>query len=349
MFYIWLIIAVVLYFPLKKHPLTHNYPIAYALLWPLFLVLIILNYLTSSLAANKIKMSQISEYELRECCKELGISEKEYLRIINNKMLSVRMIASNLENLDPRLKGLNMDQNTRLASAIYYISKKDNDWKQALWNWDDINNLSVFPRDEYELEALEYLSFSSILYFDEVKVSKIPPEVGKLSNLKALILGSVSTPEIFATDLIELPNEVCELYKLESLHLQFNSLRYLPANIGDLFSLKELKAGGNQLRSLPDSISSLGQLEVLTLWQNDIKRLPTNIGYLTQLKGLDISDNDLEELPTSITKLTNLERFYYSGNENLVLSDNQREWIRSLAQSGCEIYPAPNQLYANDY
>lgn len=352
MFYVWLIVAVILYFFLKKHPLTRSSPLAHALLWPLFLVLIILNYITSKMAEKSFLLAENNENELegyyREIgvnkedelegyCKELGINKAEYLRITTNDMPRVRILAQNLESIDPRLQGLNLDRNTRLATAIFYISKEDSDWKQALWDWDKVNNLSIFPANEHDLENIEHLSFSSISYFDQEKITKIPPEIGKLSRLKTLSLGSVSCPEIYITSLLELPDEVCELSKLQSIHAQFNDLTFLPENIGHLINLKDLKLGGNRLRRLPDSISHLKQLEILTVWQNELHKLPSNIGLLTQLKGLDISSNYLSELPASIVKLTNLEAFYYDA-EGLLLSDEQEAWLQYLADSGCEIY-----------
>ena len=127
MFYIWLIVAVILYFFLKKHPLTRSSPLAHALLWPLFLVLIVLNYITSKMAANSILIAENNENQLERHCRELGVDKEEYLRITINEMPRVRILAQNLEQINPNFQDLRLDGNTRLAAAISYISKKDND------------------------------------------------------------------------------------------------------------------------------------------------------------------------------------------------------------------------------
>ena len=346
MFYIWLIIAVILYFFLRNHPKTSSSPLAHALLWPLFAVLLALNYITALMAAASVISAHKKEEQLRRNCINLGVKEEEYLDItLNNGMDFVESIAENLENFDPSTKGLNLDENIRLARAIYLINeskkarylKNKYFWRQALWDWNDVHDVTIFPRDEDELNNLEHLSFASISYFDKEKITEIPPEVGKLVNLKSIQFGSVSCPEIYITRLKELPDEICNLHKLETIHLQFNGLAFLPKDIGNLSNLKDLKLGGNELMSLPDSITNLKQLEILTVWNNELYDLPSDIGRLTQLKGLDISSNILSELPSSIVKLINLEAFYYDA-EDLLLSDEQEVWLQYLADCGCEIY-----------
>lgn len=338
MFYIWLIIAIILYFFLRKHPRTSGNPLAHALLWPLFAVLLALNYITALMAAASVISAEETEDELRKNCRELGVSDEDYLKIISDEMFHVKIVAQNIEKFDPTYKELSLDENTRLAIAISIVSKKDNVWKQALWDWNDEHDVSIFPKKEYELDNIDELSFASIAYFNKEKITHIPPEIGKLVSLETLVFGSVSCPEIYITSLERLPDEICNLYKLQTLYLQFNGLRYLPEDIGNLSRLKTLKLGGNELRRLPDSITKLKELEMLTIWRNELYELPSEIGNLTQLKGLDISSNNLSELPSSIVKLTNLEAFYYYDSEGLLLSDEQEAWLEYLADSGCVIY-----------
>ena len=215
------------------------------------------------------------------------------------------------------------------------MSEQYDEWAQKLFEWEERNGLSTITRNKDNLLNIEDLSFVNINYFEKDKVTDLPKEIGELVQLTHLGLGNAAHPEIYITNITRLPDEVGKLINLESIHMQFNSIKELPKEIGGLTKLKELKLGGNKLRSLPKEIGNLHELEVLTLWSNDIARLPAEIGNLQKLKGLDISGNKLSELPKEIIKLTNLKTFYYT-NAGLQLNDLQRIWIKRLESNGCE-------------
>ena len=201
----------------------------------------------------------------------------------------------------------------------------------------DIEDVNI-PRNLSSLRNLECLSFENFIYFDREKISSLPEDICKLTNLKVLALGSASHPEIILNKLTKLPIGIGNLVNLTDIYLQFNSLSELPAEIGNLRELMVLKLGGNNLSFLPKEIGNLKKLEILTIWNNQLKELPEEICLLTNLKGLDISLNSLSILPDYIIRLTGLRKFYYQ-NDNLKLNGSQKAWIKKLKNNGCEIFP----------
>jgi len=213
-------------------------------------------------------------------------------------------------------------------------------WVENVCGW--ANDLGIekynIPRNEDELLNLKHLSFESISYFEKEKFITLPIEIGNLTNLVFLELGSAVHPEILLNDLIEIPKQIGGLTALTHFYIQFNSLSELPKEIGSLTKLKEFKLGGNKLTRIPKEIGQLTELEILTIWNNELTELPHEIGQLRNLIGLDISSNAITSLPNEITKLIGLKRFYY-GNKKLQLNKDQVKWLFELKKNGCDIYP----------
>ena len=95
----------------------------------------------------------------------------------------------------------------------------------------------VIPAELWNLTELEVLAINNSFYL----TGPIPPELGKLKNLKRLILiGNNLTGEI--------PPELGELESLEYLHLSDNELTgSIPSTLAGLENLEELVVGGNDL------------------------------------------------------------------------------------------------------
>jgi len=253
-------------------------------------------------------------------------------------LIETRMIAGFLPDGFVSIAGY-IEGNKNFSSNIteYIDTLCAEQWIQALWNWEDRHEFSFFPRNKHDLINLDKLYLGHFMYHEmdlDDKIIEIPEEICKLPNLKHLILGSVSMPEVFITALQKLPDGIGQLTYLESLYVQFNQLQQLPVTIGNLFNLKDLKLGGNNLRRIPKEIGNLSNLEILTLWDNNLTELPSEIGKLKQLMGLDISHNPLKELPDEITELTNLQRFYL--NTDILLTKSQLNWFNKLKENGCE-------------
>ncbi|MCT7975952.1 COR domain-containing protein [Laspinema olomoucense] len=137
-------------------------------------------------------------------------------------------------------------------------------------------------------------------------LTKLPPEIGQLSNLTELNLEG--------NQLSTLPPEIGQLSHLISLSLWSNQLSALPPEIGQLSNLAELNLRGNGLSALPPEIGQLSNLAELNLWGNQLSALPPEIRLLSNLRGLNLRCNQLSTLPPEIGYLSNLTRLYLEGN-----------------------------------
>ncbi len=137
---------------------------------------------------------------------------------------------------------------------------------------------------------------------------ELPPEIGSLTKLETLILGSLFK----GNKLKALPAEIGQLQNLSVLDLSANQLDSLPTEIGQLQNLSRLNLGANQLSSLPAEISQLQELSVLDLSANQLSSLPAEIVQLQKLSVLDLSETQLSSLPAEIGQLQNLFRLNLS-------------------------------------
>ncbi len=147
-------------------------------------------------------------------------------------------------------------------------------------------------------------------------LSELPPEIGKLSKLKKLILGSwkkIASGWI-SNSLSSLPPKIGQLTNLIYLDLYNNTLNSLPPEIGQLTNLTVLYLNSNALNSLPSEIGQLTNLTVLHLGGNSLSSLPPEIGQLTNLRVLYLGRNSLSSLPPEIRQLSNLTKLYLDSN-----------------------------------
>ncbi len=99
-------------------------------------------------------------------------------------------------------------------------------------------------------------------------------------------------------ELIEIPESIGDLIKIESLNLSRNSLTKLPKSMGNLQKLKFLNISNNKMNNLPEIIISLKSLTLLNLSNNDkFFSPPSTIGSLQKGKILDIY-RKVEESPS---------------------------------------------------
>ncbi|AFY80496.1 COR domain-containing protein [Oscillatoria acuminata] len=137
-------------------------------------------------------------------------------------------------------------------------------------------------------------------------LTKLPPEIGQLSNLTVL--------DLSGNQLSALPPEIGQLSHLTGLYLWHNQLSALPPEIGQLSNLIRLSLDRNQLSALPLEIGQLSNLTQLDLGDNQLSALPLEIGQLSHLTQLDLGDNQLSALPPEIGQLSNLTTLELSGN-----------------------------------
>jgi Leucine-rich repeat (LRR) protein len=125
------------------------------------------------------------------------------------------------------------------------------------------------------------------------------------------------------------------------LDLDIQKLTELPPKIAELYNLQELYANRNSLRSLPASIGKLTNLQVFYARRNRVSKMPNEIGNLVNLRAFDISDNELEVIPSLIGNLKNVRVLYLSRNY-LTYIPPSIGWLRNLQ----ELYLDNNQIEA---
>ncbi|MEL6938273.1 MAG: COR domain-containing protein [Cyanobacteria bacterium J06598_1] len=147
-------------------------------------------------------------------------------------------------------------------------------------------------------------------------LSELPPEIGRLTQLKTLILGrwDPETSSLLGNNLKTLPEAIGMLRELRSLNLMDNQLTALPEIFGQLKSLTSLYLSNNQLSALPEGIGQLKSLTALDLWNNQLSALPEGIGQLKSLTALDLSNNQLTALPKWFNVFENLNSLDLRGN-----------------------------------
>ncbi len=140
----------------------------------------------------------------------------------------------------------------------------------------------------------------------------IPPELGRLADLRLLHLGFNSLTG-------SIPSQLGDLARLESLALSFNSLAgSIPDSLGGLSNLFQLFLSSNSLTgSIPPELGGLDGLLSLDLSSNDLTgTIPRSLGELSNLVGLLLGDNDLTgSIPADLGSLSNLVSLDLSSND----------------------------------
>jgi hypothetical protein len=129
-----------------------------------------------------------------------------------------------------------------------------------------------------------------------------------------------------------IPPEIGRFSNLQYLNVSRNQLSELPREIGNLTRLQVLNASGNQIDILPPELSRLQSLKQLNLATNLLKKLPPEIGKLTKLEFLDASENRLAQVPAALGLATNLRTVYLRTNSlaNLPLEIGKLKRLRDL-------------------
>ena len=170
-------------------------------------------------------------------------------------------------------------------------------------------DLGRLPREIFLIDELEVLDLSpereSCLYY---RLTEVPPGIGKLINLRVLMLDT--------NEIAEVPPEICLLTSLERLSLSNNMLTSLPDAFSSLTNIRSLHVSNNRLEKFPTPILELPLLTFLDLADNELVELPESISNLKGLQTLILFINKLTRLPESICDLPNL-RCLWIGDNNI--------------------------------
>jgi Leucine-rich repeat (LRR) protein len=170
-------------------------------------------------------------------------------------------------------------------------------------------DLGRLPHEIFHIGELEVLDLSpereSCLYY---RLTEIPPEIGRLTNLRVLMLDT--------NEISEIPPEVCLLTGLERVSLSNNRLKDLPDAFASLTQIRSLHISNNEFEKFPLPVLDLPMLQFLDLADNELTELPEAISKLQGLHTLILFINKLSTLPDSICNLPSL-RCLWIGNNNI--------------------------------
>ncbi len=181
-----------------------------------------------------------------------------------------------------------------------------------------------------------------------MELTELPPEIGKLVQLKRLILGKWDRDKVrsYGNQLTTLPKELWELQQLKVLDISYNQISIVPDSIENLVNLTTLSFWQNQISIIPDSIGSLIKLRMLAFGRNSISVIPNSTMDLIHLRSLDLQDNKIHIIPDSISKLGNLERLYLAKNQLCTIPDSVTSLTKliQLNFQGNQLSLIPNSI-----
>ena len=178
------------------------------------------------------------------------------------------------------------------------------------------NSVTKLPPEIKELKNLKVLNLLKAYL-----LKTIPPEIGELENLVQFRLD--------LTGVVHLPKEIGKLKNLQSLSLGAGPLSGIPDEIGNLTNLEYLDLHSTNVKTLPDSICNLTHIKELDISYLELTALPENLGNLTQLESLNLFSNNLKELPKSMSNLKNLK--WMNIYDNFDLSESYKNFIPNQA------------------
>ena len=142
-------------------------------------------------------------------------------------------------------------------------------------------------------------------------IGMIPPDLGLLSDLQSLFLGSNQLTGV-------IPPELSTLGSLRELSLYGNQLTgAIPRWLGNLTGLRWLQLWDNQLTgAIPAELGTLANLEALELGGNALTGpIPVELGNLVNLEWLHLGGNALTgPIPVELGNLVNLDVLNLSFN-----------------------------------
>lgn len=176
----------------------------------------------------------------------------------------------------------------------------------------------------YRIEQAQS-SGQSWLNLSNLGLTEVPPEIGSLSKIQTLHLGT--------NQLTTLPPEIGQLSNLTELDISHNLLTTLPREIGQLSNLVRLDAWDNQLTSLPAEMGNLHNLQWLNLTQNQLNTLPLELMELN-VQWIGLHDNPFGAIPPEVVAGHREAITNYLRDERLAQWETQRLLIAGTALTG---------------
>lgn len=171
------------------------------------------------------------------------------------------------------------------------------------------------------------LSFLNHLEIDNCGWTKVPKEIGLLSNLKRLSFNR--------NKISKLSNELNDLKHLQQLSIDKNELKSIPAL--QLPSLINLSLSENKFEKIPNEVWNHSHLQGLWMDDNQIKVISKEIIKVKSLNFLSLNNNFISELPDEITHINSIQL------KNNQLTEYPKKIVEKLA------YPQLLRLEGNRF
>jgi Leucine-rich repeat (LRR) protein len=219
----------------------------------------------------------------------------------------------------------------------YFIKKKKVKCLRTLVL--DPTNSIPFPMSIIKLKMLRYL------WISKLKCRELPEAICSLWCLQSLHVKD-------SEQLLALPSDIGKLCNLRTLDLSWcGSLKTLPASIGSCQNLQSLILRGCRIiSSIPISLGQLEKLRVLNLsCCNELETLTEEVfEMLKELRNLNLYYcRSITELPSSIGNLQNLQTLNLlecSKIQQLPTSLGTLRYIESINLSTCKIRDLPDSI-----
>jgi Leucine-rich repeat (LRR) protein len=156
-----------------------------------------------------------------------------------------------------------------------------------------LNNIA-----QAEAEGKEELNISVL------EVTKLPPEIGRLTQLKRFLSHGYFDPGTaieYYNLFTEIPPIVLTLKQLEMLVISEAKITTIPDTIATMTQLTHLDLSHNQITEIPAAIAAMQHLETLDLSNNQITAIPEALTTLPKLQFLDLRRNPIQpQIPDRI-------------------------------------------------
>ena len=137
---------------------------------------------------------------------------------------------------------------------------------------------------EFPLKICDYSDTLSELDISLNKLTKIPPEIGRLTKLTFL--------DVSNNQLSSLPDEINLCHHLLQITLSYNRFNTIPKEVFEVKQLQTLLLANNQISEIDVSgLLKLKTLQSLDLSNNSIARIPPELGNVSWLKSLSLDGN----------------------------------------------------------
>jgi Leucine-rich repeat (LRR) protein len=175
--------------------------------------------------------------------------------------------------------------------------------------------LSVFPDEILELEGLKKLNLfgNELAFIPPLSVMKNLEELNisnneKINNIDFLQeCYNIKTLKMNGINKVHDFEPLCDLNKLESLHISGCDLDKMPDAVFTLFSLIEIVANHNNIKTIPSKLfETFMSIKILELTKNQLTAI-NNIVYRSELAILNISYNPIENIDSKRMGSSNLK------------------------------------------